>query len=44
MVNDQVKKQVVIAPSGGPTHGKGMVQGIKPAGLFSSRRFVATIR
>jgi 2-iminobutanoate/2-iminopropanoate deaminase len=40
MVNDQVKEQVVIAPSGGPTHGKGMAQEIKVGGFtfFSAIR------
>ena len=28
------KREVVIAPPGGPSHGKGMVQGIKAGGLI----------
>jgi hypothetical protein len=29
-----IKREVVIAPSGGPSHGKGMVQGIKAGGFI----------
>jgi 2-iminobutanoate/2-iminopropanoate deaminase len=29
-----VKREVVMAPPGGPSHGKGMVQGIKAGGLI----------
>ncbi len=29
-----VKREVMIAPAGGPSHGKGMVQGIKAGGLI----------
>jgi 2-iminobutanoate/2-iminopropanoate deaminase len=35
-----IKREVVIAPAGGPSHGKGMVQGIKAGGFifFSAAR------
>ena len=29
-----IKREVVIAPAGGPSHGKGMVQGIKAGGFI----------
>ncbi|HVO92242.1 MAG TPA: hypothetical protein VMT22_05345 [Terriglobales bacterium] len=29
-----VKKEVIIAPPGGPSHGKGMVQGVKAGGFI----------
>lgn len=29
-----LKREVVIAPAGGPSHGKGMVQGIKAGGFI----------
>ncbi len=34
IVVKELKREVVIAPAGGPSHGRGMVQGIKVAGLF----------
>ena len=34
MANNEVKKEVVIAPPGGPRTAKGWCRGLKPAALF----------
>jgi len=38
-----IKREVVIAPAGGPSYGKGMVQGIKAGGFIFFLQFAATL-